>query len=280
VVVRIHSTAYLLNFAGIGHLPIFLDANSALVCALANMALRSFIETEREQYDIRDNNLFAFCFGHIDRYQQFLRVTEARQRDASQKFVANSVTLRNAVPSGTPQLTDEQRSLLDEGAELTNLLHLEIESFYLFAKILLDKVAHSIEFYFGSVRSLPLDSHDDLVKNFAKYAAAKKLAVPDRFHERAALLKKDVSDFRDYEIAHEKSPRRMSGTGFSSDGRTTLISNVIYPTPKDQQVSSRVVGDLLSEIDSYIDLLMQMIVANRCLTRLKACYGEAEPTNG
>ena len=37
---------------------------------------------------------------------------------------------------------------------LTTRLHLEIESFYLFAKILLDKVAHFVEFYFGPGRKL------------------------------------------------------------------------------------------------------------------------------
>jgi len=230
--------------------------------------LSDFIETERERFSIRDNNLFAMSLAQIERYHRFLVVIVARQREAGLKFVANSQAFRSAVPSGTRELTDEQRRLLDESAELTSLLHLEIESFYLFAKILLDKAAHSIEFCFGSVRERPLDSHDDLVKNFQAYAEMKGLVVPAGFLEAAASLKKDVSDFRDYEIAHEKSPRRLSGTGFSSDGRTIMISNMLYPKPIDKQVSSRFLNDLLNEIEVYVGLLIELIKTNRKLTRL------------
>lgn len=140
----------------------------------------------------------------------------------------------------------------------------------------MDKIAHSIEFCFGPVRRRPLDSHDGLVKNFASYAAAKGLTVPEGFEEAASSLKKDISDFRDYEIAHEKSPRRMSGTGFSPDGRTTLISTMIYPRETDQQVSSKVVGDLLKQIETYIELLIELIRTNRSLVRLKPAQNVEE----
>jgi hypothetical protein len=236
--------------------------------------LSEFIDAERERFRIRDNNLFAFSFGHIERYYSFLCAIEARQREASSNFIRNSEALRAAVPSGTRALTDEQRRLLDEGRVLTNLLHLEIESFYLFAKILLDKIAHAIEFFFGPVRGRSLDSHDDLVKDFEKYAKNKGLVIPNGFSELAASLKKDISDFRDYEIAHEKSPRRMNATGFSADGRTTMISTVIYPTAKDQQVSSKVVGDLLREIETYIKLLVVLMRKNRKATRHQAPEAE------
>jgi hypothetical protein len=110
------------------------------------------------------------------------------------------------------------------------LLHLEIESFYLFAKILLDKIAHALEFYFGLGRKKSLDSHDGLVKNFAQYAEVKCLTLPSDFMTIAARLKTDVSDYRDYEIAHEKSPRRMSGTVFDAEGRMRIVATSLYPT--------------------------------------------------
>jgi hypothetical protein len=102
------------------------------------------------------------------------------------------------------------------------------------------------------------------------FAETKGLAIPEGFVKGAASLKKDISDFRDYEIAHEKSPRRMSGTGFSSEGRATMISTTIYPTEKDQEVSSKVVGDLLRGIEAYIELLVELTRTNPALTRLKA----------
>ncbi len=59
--------------------------------------------------------------------------------------------------------TKEESAFLDQGPVLFNQLHLEIESFDLFAKIFLDKIANFLEFYFESARGLSLDSHDQLV---------------------------------------------------------------------------------------------------------------------
>ena len=56
---------------------------------------------------------------------------------------------------------------------MTGQLHLEIESYYLFSKIMLDKIVHALEFYFGQGRKKSLDSHDGLVKNSASYVARK-----------------------------------------------------------------------------------------------------------
>jgi hypothetical protein len=97
---------------------------------------------------------------------------------------------------------------LHDEARPTTLIHLEIENFYPFAKILLDKIAHSLEFYFGPGRKKSLDFYNGLVKNFPSYAVAKRLRLPADFMTIAAGLKKDISDYRDYEIrAREKSAK-------------------------------------------------------------------------
>jgi hypothetical protein len=55
-------------------------------------------------------------------------------------------------------------ALMSQSQGLTSDLHLEIESYYVFAKIILDDVARAIEYYFGPHRGLALDSHDGLAK--------------------------------------------------------------------------------------------------------------------
>ena len=218
---------------------------------------------------MKDNNLFAFSLGQVARYREFLVVIEARQQEASRKFIANLNELRVAFPAQAGSMTDNQNHLLEENSALTNLLHLEIESFYVFAKILLDKIARATEFYFGQARSKPLDSHDDLVKNFTSYAKEKSLTTPDGFLNIAKSLKRDISDFRDYEIAHEKSPRSVKGTGFSPDGSTSMISLKIFPKEGDHQICSQPIVDLLKEVDRFIDVLIELFRANREQTRLK-----------
>src|SRR5713226_7399573 len=180
--------------------------------------LSTFISSERERFETEDNNKFAFSFSQISRYGKFTNVIFGRYRKVSEQFIANAKAKHQSFLPGTHKVSDTQSLLLEESAKLSILVHLEIESFYLFAKILLDKIAHSIEFYFGPVRKRPLDSHDDLCKNLPVYAEQKELVLSPDFLKLATELKKDVSDYRDYEIAHEKSPRRIRGTIFYADG--------------------------------------------------------------
>ncbi len=237
--------------------------------------LSIFINSERERFGTEDNNKFAFSLSQISRYQKFTTVIFGRYKKVSEEFIANSRAKHKSFLEGTHKVNDAQMFLLDESARLSILVHLEIESFYLFAKILLDKVAHSIEFYFGPVRKRPLDSHDDLCKNLPLYAEQKELAVSPDFLKLAAELKKDVSDYRDYEIAHEKSPRRIRGTVFYGDGKTSIASSNLYPKEGDGQVDSKALEDLQLQIDSYIVHFIEFIKNNRGKTRL-----QLEPSRG
>jgi hypothetical protein len=169
---------------------------------------------------------------------------------------------------GTHAMTDEQMVLYNEGVELMTKVQLEIETYYMFAKICLDKVAHALEFYFGPARKRPLDSHDDLVKNFLAYAGAKGLTLPDRFMAAAGALKRDISDYRDYEIAHEKSPRRMSGVTYDEQGRLRMMAIRFMPTDRDQQVDSNFLDDLMSDLDLYLAQVADLVKSNENRTRL------------
>ena len=126
-----------------------------------------------------------------------------------------------------------------------------------------------MEFYFGQGRKASLDSHDDLVKNFASYAVAKGLTLPADFMAIAAALKKDISDYRDYEIAHEKSPRRMTSTVFDKHGTMRMAARSIYPTEKDQKVESKALHHLIKVIDTYIGQMIELIRLNPDKTNLR-----------
>lgn len=127
--------------------------------------LTEFVTNHRNYFETRDNNKFAFSFSAITRYYQFLQIILERYAQASSRFVLNNRQLTKSFKeSENGPINQEQSMLLEEGSKLYTYLHLEIESFYLFAKILLDRVARSIELYFGTTRGLALDSHDDLAK--------------------------------------------------------------------------------------------------------------------
>jgi hypothetical protein len=152
-----------------------------------------------------------------------------------------------AVLPGTHPMTGQLMTLHEEGLRLNIMLHLEIESYYLFAKIMLDKIVHALEFYFGQGRNISLDSHDNLVKYFEAYAEQKGLVLPLEFMVMAKTLKTDISDYRDYDIAHEKSPRRMSGTMFDSEGNMKMTAMSLYPTEKLYEDCKKIVARLQNE---------------------------------
>jgi hypothetical protein len=231
--------------------------------------LSDFIGAERERFANEDNNKFAMSFSQIYRYSAFLDIILKRYEEVSSKFFENTKATQAAVLPGTHPMTGQLMTLHEEGIRLNIMLHLEIESYYLFAKIMLDKIVHALEFYFGQGRNISLDSHDNLVKYFEAYAEQKGLVLSPEFRAMAKILKTDISDYRDYEIAHEKSPRRMSGTMFDSEGNMKMTAMSLYPTEKDQQVESKVLHDLARDLDIYITQVIELIRTNGAKTRLK-----------
>lgn len=232
--------------------------------------LNEFISSERNRFDNKHNNMFSFAFSQVSRYYGFLLVIQKRHKLASDQFISNfrqfQATMKGA--KGSHPMTTEQMHIQAEGAKITTELHLEIESFYLFAKILLDKLTRAVEFYFGSARGLSLDSQDKFCKNIQAYAKGKGLEINAELVQRAEEMKKEISDFRDQQIAHHKSPRTVRGTMFGPDKETRMMLSNIYPKPEEKQVESKNIAELLKSTDNYIDEVLKFITANKDKTDL------------
>ena len=208
---------------------------------------------------------FVTSWQAVTRYHTFLTLILEREAKATEAFSTASKALRDTPPSPGPYQTPEQRDRLNELDKATDVLHLEIESFYLFAKILLDAVARALEKYFGQGRACSLDSHHDLIDNFETYSKQKDLVVPTDFVEKAETLRKNISNFRDHDIAHDKRLNRVTGTALTHDGRATIIatSTVVPPEDFKPQATSIHVGELISSLDKYILIAIQIVKTNR-----------------
>ena len=57
--------------------------------------------------------------------------------------------------------------------------------------------------------------------------------------KRETALKKDISDHRDYQIAHEKVPEPCTATLFDAEGNTKIFSIRFYPTDRDNRLKRR-----------------------------------------
>lgn len=236
--------------------------------------LSDFIGTEREQYTNRDNNLFAFSLGQALRYYNFLLIVADRYKKASKKMISTSnkmMKLIHAQPSGSNLMTDEQIRLMEEASRLTALVHLEIESFYMFAKIFLDKIALFIKNYFGTVRKISLVSHHKWVNNHEKFRLAKDLTYPQGFSQSIIFLQEHICDYRDKQISHLYSQKTIKATSWGDTKQAKISSGgQLYPTETGNKVqvqSSYELLYLLQAIDTYIQQLITLIESNRAKTR-------------
>jgi hypothetical protein len=234
--------------------------------------LLDFIRSERERFETSQSNTFAFAFGEVSRYFEYLQIISERYEICEQEFVNNTKAFQASLRQGNHPLTNDQMNLHEQAVEITARLHLEIETFYLFAKILLDKVAQAIEFYFGPARGLPLASHDKLAKFLEQYGQAKGLVINVPILGIVTQLKSDVSDFRDYQISHIEESRRgrvTRGTLFNADGNTRLSIGMLYPKEKDRQYDTKPLNELLDDLKNYIDSVVDFIKTNEAKTCLK-----------
>ncbi len=236
--------------------------------------LVGFIMSERFHYTDDDQNKFAFAFGPAVRYYGFLLIVLDRYQKTSKKMVSILEKERKLMPKGggPVRVTMKQARLMEESSRLMELVHLEIESFYLFAKIFLDNVARFLYVYFGQVKQLKgagLQSHDNLAKYHKRYCEMKSLDVTKGLSESIMLLKERICEYRDKQIVHELSLRTLKATAWSASGDARIAGGTINPREGERGATSEELRQLMDAINIYIRQVFTMIVTNREKSRLK-----------
>jgi hypothetical protein len=240
---------------------------------MMTQGLAQFIDERRHQVDEKFNNIFAFSWGKVLRRLSFLDLLEARYKKLSSELIENFTATQGLMETrpGTHPISPELRTLMIAGQHLITELHLQIESHYLFAKIALDDIARAVELYFGQSRGLSLDSHDDFSKKAEKYSASLNLTIPRGLLEAAADLKGRISDLRDYQISHDKSPRTIKGTSWSKNRGAQMFLSRMYPKETDpEHIQTEDLVELRNSLNSYIDSIVGFLKTNDDRTALKS----------
>ena len=223
--------------------------------------LSSFAASEHLLYQWAGGNFLWLALDEIVRYRRFVEVIVGRiddERELLNSATAASVEgLRNY--AGGP-ISPQQRTLDERARDAQVPVHLDIESLYLFAKVLLDRIAISIGVFFGQAQSCSLASHDSWRKSLAKYAKAKGLSLPPRFEQLVESLQTDV-EFRDKQLVH-RQVGATRGTSWNMESRSAQI--LIQP---DKQSKDPVA--LVRAIDEYLDLVIVLFETNREKSHLR-----------
>ena len=231
----------------------------------------AFVMSERRLYGTHDNNRVGFSLGQIGRYLRFVEIARSRYLPVS-KTVAERFrkTMEEARQNlGTRELIPEEIAELEKEGQLHQLLHFEIESFFLFAKILLDKIAHFIGDYFGQAHGVSFRSHDKLCKGIDQYLKEKNLQIPSGMKNTMVELRSLVADYRDKQIAHLQNPRALHVTQIAANGAAQIGASTLYPNEKDKFSSSPSVEHVCAVIEVYMSQLESLIEINRSKSRYK-----------
>jgi hypothetical protein len=200
--------------------------------------------------------LRSLGLGQIADLLSYLHICLEDHDEANNRLLA----LIDSLPSGK-----EQTNLADR-RRLVTTLHLRIETFYVFSKILLDKTAQAIEHYFGPGRKASLERHSKLRKNLAAFISQKGLSdPPPSLIEKMAEVEARISDYRDHFVTHEQSPRSMKATKFDrAMGETAIVPTRLYSSTVDvlSTSASEPPQMLMRLIESYIIELIDYLSLN------------------
>ena len=136
--------------------------------------LSEFIGRERMLYE--DNNMFAFGLGQVSRYYRFLNIIYGRYTKLSAQFMENTQRqMEICKAQGSGPVGPELWRLHLEAQGLQDHLHLELESFFMFGTVFLDRAACFIEWYFGKPSKGRINSHRQLKNKLSRYVSEKLL---------------------------------------------------------------------------------------------------------
>jgi hypothetical protein len=191
--------------------------------------------------------------GQVLYYMDVVYRVFARYSQLNADFLAAMQRLQSSTTAtGGGVMSPEQIRLHDEQHALGDELRQEIETFYLFSRILLDRMTQAFTATLGEGQHAQTSFHK-LIGSIDKYVAGRELPpVPEVHKELMRQLEADIVDFRDNQIVHEKSPRGMWPIGFDSVRHETyLMYTRLYPRESDKEVHGKYPSDLLKTIEEY-----------------------------
>ena len=241
----------------------------------ANLLI-AFVRARRPHFEDPADLRFAYSVGHATEYAEYLEIIAARYKRVNAEYLADLEAEQAGKRSeGGAYVYDRDRRL-----ELTRAVHFEIESFYVFAKTLLDRIAMNFQYLFGPprARGIPIGSHHQLIDHLAAYAEDRGLLlVPAELLPKAVQLQARISDYRDDEITHANNPRVTKGMSIVA-GFTRIHLGRLLPTPhelaQNEVTQSATPIELGADLDAYLRDVIAYLDAN--VTHARGYVGPAD----
>lgn len=249
-------------------------------------SIHAFIKEGRKKTDTKSGNILGTSVGIWIRYYNFLQVIRHRFAGDSGDFTADMERRLAAMKesSGSREMTPEEIQDFQRSADIQLVLHLDIESLYVFAKILLDRMADTFAYYFNIDWTdfggqLFGSSHTRLTNQFDRICEARGLQSKSaELSGMLADLKSRIVDYRTGMIEHIFEPRIIHGTSWGGGKKAKISATVLYPVEADHekylQKNTEDPDELVAELDKYIGAMLRFMEANTDKSVLPSSKGE------
>lgn len=142
---------------------------------------------------IEEHDQFAAALNNVERYLRYLDVIRGRVIESSEQYGQIMAAMRLEMPheEGTFEVTPKYSELFYEARSLTAIIQLDVEAFYVNARILLDRVWDFIHFCFRADDNLSVQGFTNFRNNFIRFARASNLT-----YEPTLINQSDSLDMR------------------------------------------------------------------------------------
>ena len=235
--------------------------------------LTAFISAERDKLrGDEQNNYFGAVFGEITKYYQYLSLTMSRYIPASSLYVASTkerMRKNSLRGDGSWTMTPEEIAEYDAHLQQQTELLYELEAFYMFANVLLDRISAATQYYFGlGLTGKQWESFYSMNKHLVGYASAKKLSQPPKeFLNTMHWLYGNISDFRGDFLAHkhtkDRQVRSTMGVGFSNEhGGAYFNMGQMYPKDGETPIIAKKPDELVYYLNTFIKSWVEYLTQN------------------
>jgi len=232
-----------------------------------------FIDWVEPQVSVEVRNSLAVSVGHWHQYLAYLAIIlpRAEAADAAYHEVTERLmeSARAATRGVARSMTPAEQAVVG-ALELRSIVaHLEIESFYVFAKILLDRVADSMARYFGLTLLRHGSSHSELQSGAFKNLCARRTMDGRSIQAMLDDLRKRIVDHRTKVIEHLNEPDFARAILYNPGAGAKMLLAGCMTEP---------LATLLEEVDSYVVSILAFMQANGRHSIIEQRELESPPT--
>jgi hypothetical protein len=183
-----------------------------------------------------------------------------------------------AFEGGAISYDDEMATMDAEMGDLLDIAHIDLETFYLFSKTVLERVAQYVELYFGPEPKLSVRTHEKLRANFDEYTTRRGVVVPDELRATLDSVHENI-------FAHQADSATNDSRQAQSPSDLMMAHTENRPGPNGATGAvtqlSLTTGQLVQVVDAYLRSIVDLVKRNpnraRLLRKRKAPAPAATP---